>query len=943
MLPANGLVISDDSGPATAEAAKAGRFEPQALDLLDHAPVGIHCVDANGIIQWANQTELQFLGYDADEYVGQPISKFHADAPVLEDILCRLRRGETLHSSEARLRHKDGSIRIGSISSNVVWKEGQFVHTRCFTRDVTAAVEDGLIKGALYRFADRLQRAGSLADVYDAALIAIEDALRCHRSSILLFDEADSMRFVAWRGLSEQYRLAVDGHSPWSRDSVSAVPILINSVEQSTLSDELKRIVLDEGINSLAFIPLVSNGRLIGKFMTYFDTPFEFSQDHIDLCLSIAHQVAFSVQRKRAELALATSERRFRDLMDALPAAVYTTDGEGRITHFNPAAEALAGRTPKLGVDQWCVSWKLYWPDGTPLPLDECPMAVALKEGRSIRGVEAILEKPDGTRRWFAPYPTPLKDPSGKVVGGINMLVDITERKQIEQDLAHHARQLALVTNNAPVYIAQCDRDSRYSFVNEPHAQRFGLCADDLKGRHIADVLGPDAFAVIKPHIDKVLRGDRVEFDVAVQEPIRGPRTMHCSYAPEFSLDGEVSGWVAAIVDITQRIEIEQALRDSEEKLKQAHLRKDEFLAMLSHELRNPLAPIANAVHLLRGLPVDNPVFTQARAIIQRQTGRLTRLVDDLLEVSRISTGRIQLQQERIPMAGVIERSVESTRTLIDQRRHTLTVSLPAETAWLNGDSARLEQVLVNLLTNACKYTDEGGAIQLSAEITSNKLIIQVRDNGIGIPPDLLPHVFELFTQSERALDRSQGGLGIGLALVERIVSMHGGTVSVISQLGNGSTFTVTLPLADPPPMPVNPEFDALFDASDKTFRVLIVDDNVDAAKSLAILLESCGHRTWVVHDGVEALKTAPSCQPQVALLDIGLPQMDGYELVKALRTAGFDRTLCVAITGYGQPSDRERALSAGFDLHLVKPVDFGKLQEVLEAIPIQESCRSPS
>jgi len=573
-------------------------------------------------------------------------------------------------------------------------------------------------------------------------------------------------------------------------------------------------------------------------------------------------------------------------------------------------------------------------------------MAVALKEGRSIRGVEAVLERPNGEHRWFEPFPTPIKDATGAVIGGINMLVDITERKRTEQELAEHAMQLALVTNIAPVYIARYDRHSRHQFVNKPYANRFGLKVSDLENKPIAEILGSQAYASLKPHIDAVLRGEHIEFDLTIAEPIRGERVMHYWYAPEFDAEMNVSGWVAAIADVTERQQIEDALRASEEKLREADRRKDEFLAMLSHELRNPLAPIANAVHILRISPAGSHAFGQARAIIERQTARLTRLVDDLLEVSRISTGRIQLHVERIAAAGIIERAIESVRPLIDQRRHVLTTSLPEQTAWLDGDSARLEQVLVNLLTNACKYTDEGGLIQLVAEVRDDKLIIHVKDNGIGIPQELLPCVFDLFTQSERTLDRSQGGLGIGLALVERLVAMHGGIVTVHSAEGQGSTFTVALPLARSSSLTqkVHEQGDSSSAVStkDNPLRVLVVDDNIDAARSIAILLESSGHRVWTARDGMRALSLAQHCKPHVAFLDIGLPQMDGYALVKQLR-GKLTQTVFVAMTGYGQSTDRDRAFASGFDDHMVKPVEFEKIEKLLQQVTAQVAITAES
>ena len=386
------------------------------------------------------------------------------------------------------------------------------------------------------------------------------------------------------------------------------------------------------------------------------------------------------------------------------------------------------------------------------------------------------------------------------------------------------------------------------------------------------------------------------------------------------------------IRDITERSRLEEKAAMQAETLADLHRRKDEFLAMLSHELRNPLAPILNAVQLLRLQANEDPFQQSARTIIERQVGQLTRLVDDLLEISRISTGRIYLRLERISLGGIVEQAVETVRPLIEQRRHTLTVSLPDGPLWVQGDGSRIEQVVVNLLTNAAKYTEDGGSITVTLDSEKAEAVLRVRDTGVGIAADLLPCIFDLFTQAERSLDRSQGGLGIGLSLVQRLVDMHGGRVEVSSTIGLGSEFVVRLPIV---PMDV-PAVDLPKQELRKdtvAVRVLVVDDNRDAAQSLAMLLLTLGHEVQTGYDGpgVEAL--AREFRPDVILLDIGLPRMDGLAVAVNLRKqVEFARIVLVAVTGYGQDSDRDRSLVAGFDHHLVKPANLEALQEILAA-----------
>jgi signal transduction histidine kinase len=371
-----------------------------------------------------------------------------------------------------------------------------------------------------------------------------------------------------------------------------------------------------------------------------------------------------------------------------------------------------------------------------------------------------------------------------------------------------------------------------------------------------------------------------------------------------------------------------------QEELSDLHNRKDEFLAMLSHELRNPLAPILNAVHLLRLQKNENQLQHQARTIIERQVTQLTRLVDDLMEVSRITTGRVQLRHDRVVVSGIVERAVETARPLMDQRGHELTVSLPPQPIWLNADAARLQQVVVNLLTNAAKYTADGGHVWLSVQREGDECVLRLRDTGVGIAPEILPHIFDLFTQAERSLDRSQGGLGIGLALVHRLVEMHQGRVEAYSALGHGSEFVVRLPVA-PAPAPQPPStFKETAEPAGPSLRVLVVDDNVDTAQTLAMLLKTSGHDVRTAHTGPNALEATLDYQPNVVLLDIGLPGLNGYEVAKRIRQQPvLHNIVLVAMTGYGQETDRQLSQESGFDHHLVKPADFGKVQQILATI----------
>ncbi|HSE53834.1 MAG TPA: response regulator [Gemmatimonadales bacterium] len=366
------------------------------------------------------------------------------------------------------------------------------------------------------------------------------------------------------------------------------------------------------------------------------------------------------------------------------------------------------------------------------------------------------------------------------------------------------------------------------------------------------------------------------------------------------------------------------------DQLREADRRKDEFLALLAHELRNPLAPVVNAVNIMRLKETGDADLQWCREVIERQAGQLTRLVDDLLDVSRITLGKIKLRPERVDLSKVIAGALELTRPLMESHRHQLTTILPDTPVVLQGDLARLTQVVANLLTNAAKYQNDGGRVELVVEQQGLEAIITVRDCGIGIPPHMLTEVFELFSQGERTLDRAQGGLGIGLSLVKTVVEMHGGSVSAQSEgMDRGSEFVIRLPCLVPDPGICRPAPPPTRRAIPPR-RILIVDDSRDAAESLAMLLSLSGHHVLVSHHGEEALRLAASERPEVILLDIGLPGIDGYEVCRRLRQSGLDGALIIAMTGYGQERDRQRSKDAGFDTHTVKPVELDHLMELL-------------
>jgi signal transduction histidine kinase/ActR/RegA family two-component response regulator len=518
----------------------------------------------------------------------------------------------------------------------------------------------------------------------------------------------------------------------------------------------------------------------------------------------LAPNTAESSQAHQVNPGLPKSEWEFRRLLETLPAGAYMCDADGLITYYNRHATQLWGRAPALNdpVDRFCGSFKLFTIDGAPIEHSQCWMALALIHNREFNGQEILIERPDGNRVVALAHANPIHNEAGKLIGAVNVLVDITDRKR------------------------------------------------------------------------------------------------------------------------------------SEDALRQADRAKNEFLATLAHELRNPLAPISNAAQILQLKGVLPPDLRWTIEVIDRQTKQMTRLVDDLLDVARITGNKLELRQERVRLAEIVLTAVETSRPLIEACRHELAVSVPPEAIFVHADTTRLSQVISNLLNNAAKYTDPGGKVWLKVERYGSDAVVSVRDNGIGLSAEMLPNVFDMFTQAHAAVDRPQSGLGIGLALVRRLVEMHGGTISAKSAgLGQGSEFVVRLPVVIESTVAARDDRreDSMPTSS---LRILVVDDNRDAASTLGMLLRITGNDVRTAHDGEEAVAAYDNFRPDVVLMDIGLPKLNGYQAAEQIRQRPWAKSaVLIALSGWGQDADRERSKQAGFDQHLVKPVDPQALMQMLASL----------
>ena len=630
----------------------------------------------------------------------------------------------------------------------------------------------------------------------------------------------------------------------------------------------------------------------------------------------LEHEIA---QRRLAEDALRASEQRYLDLISAIPAGVVACDEAGTVVFHNACADRLCGGPP--GQTPACWGPDACGVHGHPLANFTAPLHEVLTSGEPVVDRELVIERPDGTRIDVLLNITPLRDLAGRISGAVNIVQDITVRKRFEAQLRASEERFRTLANTVPVLIWQNDEEGRNVFVNQYYLDFTGRPREAVLGMGWHELVHPDdAPAYIADYMDAVrLRQPWRNLDRVRRHD--GQWRWFDNYAqPLFAPDGRYAGHVGASLDITDAVLAEQALKETDR-------RKDEFLAVLAHELRNPLAPISNAVHLLRH-PDGRRRADRLVEMLGRQVRQMVKLVDDLLEISRITRDKIELHPQQLLLADVVHGAVETSRPLIDQQHHHLEVSLPDEPLTLHADSVRLTQVLANLLNNAAKYTDQGGRIDLAARRIGTQVEITVRDNGIGIPPGHLPEVFDMFTQAHRAAGRGQGGLGIGLAMVRSLVQMHGGTVEAKSAgAGYGSEFIVRLPLAEAHD---DAHADAAAGADSAPLagqRILVVDDNQDAADTLAMLLEADGAQARAVYDGPAALATLPVLRPGVVLLDLGMPDMDGFEVARRIRAdPALAGVRIVALTGWGQESDRERTRGAGFDFHLTKPVDLDML-----------------
>ncbi|MGZ8236769.1 MAG: hybrid sensor histidine kinase/response regulator [Methylobacter sp.] len=642
-------------------------------------------------------------------------------------------------------------------------------------------------------------------------------------------------------------------------------------------------------------------------------------------------------ERKHAEEALRESEKRLQLFIEHAPAGIAMFDRELRYL----AASNRWKQDYGLSGD---IIGRLHYEVFPDLPEHWKELNRRCLNGETLSADEDPYQRADGTTQWVKWEARPWLT-AKKQVGGILIAAEeVTERVLAKMALHKSEAKLAAIVHQASAGLSETTLSGHFILVNDQFCTITGHNREELLALRWQDITHPDDLAENAAQFQLCVTEDR---DFVVDKRYLRPDGSTIWVSNNVSLlrsdNGLPMGVVSVTFDIDERRKIEEKLLIQTEQLQDTDRRKDEFLAMLAHELRNPLAPIRNTVQLLRLMEPKNPGLNRANDMIERQVNHLVRLVDDLLDVSRVSRGNIQLQKEPVDLVAVARQAVEMSQPLIEGRRHELSMTLPPQTVLVEGDFTRLEQVVSNLLNNAAKYTDEGGTIWLTVEQTGgvagsdaeNEALIRVRDTGRGIDPSKLNNLFDMFYQVDHNLDRSYGGLGIGLSLVKSLVEMHGGRVEAHSAgHGNGSEFAVRLPCLPVEPPARHTEAPDVKTKSAHGHRILLVEDNLDVADSMAMLLTIYGHEMLMAYDGKQAVEMALRERPAVVLMDIGIPCLDGYEACRAMRNGGLTDSLIVAMTGYGQEEDIRNAEEAGFDRHMAKPVDPQALLKLLASLP---------
>jgi len=630
--------------------------------------------------------------------------------------------------------------------------------------------------------------------------------------------------------------------------------------------------------------------------------------------------------RQRAEESLRKQSELLRTTLASIGDGVISTDAQGCITFMNVVAETMTGWTQATAMGRLLTDVFKVVSENSTETIDN-PALRVLHEGAVLESTrDIVLIARDGTQRPIEDNAAPIRDDAGAPVGAVLVFRDISERKASEVAAA----RLAAIVESSDDAIISKSLDGIISSWNSGAERLFGYTPHEAIGRSITLIIPSDRLDEEREILARISRGERVEHF----ETVRVARTgrlidISLTISPVRDSSGHIVGASKVARDITDRTHAEAARVEADR-------RKDQFIALLAHELRNPLAPLRNGLQVIKLAGHDPKAVAQAGEMMDRQLEHMVRLIDDLLDISRITQNKMELRRCRVSLADVIGNAVETVRPPIEKAGHQFTVSLPEEEIFLDADLTRLAQVFGNLLTNSTKFTSSGGQIWLTAQRQGDDVVVSVRDTGIGIPAESLPNIFDMFSQVGRSVDPSAGGLGIGLALVKALVEMHGGSVLAASEgPGTGTTFTIRIPIlreaTSPPEEPAGPGANP---ATGSRRRVLVADDSHDSATSMGMLLKLLGNDVQIAHDGAEAVKVADAFRPEVILMDLGMPELNGYQATQRIRQYPWGQgIIIVALSGWGQERDRIQSREAGCDGHLVKPVTLPDLENLLKEL----------
>ncbi|WP_435021356.1 PAS domain S-box protein [Tundrisphaera sp. TA3] len=677
-------------------------------------------------------------------------------------------------------------------------------------------------------------------------------------------------------------------------------------------------------IRAAICVPLRKHGKFTAAMSVHQSSPRRWTAEEVGLVTTFVGRCWEALERARTDRALRESEWRHRVLVNASSDVVY------RMSADWAEMQPLDGRhlipSNPTPIRDWMAR------NVPPEEHERLRAAIdAAIAGKRTFELEHRVKRVDGTIGWTFSRAVPILE-GGEIVEWFGTARDVTDQRLAREELARVTaesdrlrRLYEAVLSATPDFVYVFSLDHRVLYANDALMTMWGRGPEETIGKTFLEI-GYEPW-----HAE--MHGREIDQVRATRRPIRGEvpfagthgrRVYDYIFVPVLGVDGEVEAVAGTTRDITES--------------KEAERRKDEFIALLAHELRNPLAPLRNGLQLMRMAGDDAEAAAQARAMMERQLEHMVRLIDDLLDISRISLNKMELRRSRVLLSDVVKAAVETAGPAIEEAGHELIVSLPTRPVPLDADSTRLAQVFSNLLTNSAKYTARGGRIRLAAERRGDEVVVSVEDTGIGIPAEFLPRIFDMFSQVDRSIERSTGGLGIGLALVKGLVEMHGGTVAAESKgQGRGTTFIVRLPIpsAEPARAPAVAPREAGHPPVAGRRRILVVDDNKDSARSMARLLKLMGNETRQAYDGIEAVEVAERFRPDVILMDMGMPRLNGYEATRRIRSQDWGRsTFIIAMTGWGQDRDRARSKEAGCSGHLVKPVDFADLERLLADFP---------